>query len=51
MILFAFFTPYILDFLEVSYSNKGYAPDWEMSLLILDNYKTMWTEILPCINQ
>lgn len=50
MILFAFLTPCILDFLEISYSNEGYTPDWGLSLLFLENYKMMWTETLPNVS-
>ncbi len=50
MILFAFLTPYILDFLAIPYSNQGYTPNWGMSLLFLENYNMMWTEALPNVS-
>lgn len=50
MILFAFLTPYILDFLAIPYSNQGYTPNWGMSLLFLENYNMMWTGALPNVS-
>lgn len=50
MILFAFLTPYILDFLQLSYSNEGYEPNWWMSLLFLENYMIMITNTLPNVS-
>ncbi|PWE01333.1 acyltransferase family protein [Marinilabilia rubra] len=50
MILFAFLTPHILDFLNLPDSNQGYEPDWLVSVLFLENYKIMLTESLPGIS-
>jgi peptidoglycan/LPS O-acetylase OafA/YrhL len=50
MILFAFLTPYILDFFHISYSNEGYKPNWLMSTLFLENYKMIITDSFPNIS-
>lgn len=47
MILFAFLTPFILNFLHLSYSNEGYKPNWLLSSLFLENYKMMITGSFP----
>lgn len=47
MILFAFLTPYILDFLNISGSSEGYKPNWLMSMLFLENYKMILTGSFP----
>ena len=41
MILFAFATPYLLNYLNLNYSDSGYTPNWTFSLLFLENYKMM----------
>ncbi|WP_313581682.1 acyltransferase [Chishuiella sp.] len=41
MILFAFLTPYILNFLSLDSSNDGYEPNWFYPLLFLENYQMM----------
>jgi peptidoglycan/LPS O-acetylase OafA/YrhL len=50
MILFAFLTPYILNFLNINSSDTGYEPNWIMSLLFLENYKMMATGMLPNVS-
>lgn len=40
-VLFAFLSPYILKFLNLSSSSEGYDPNWLMSVLFLENYKVM----------
>lgn len=47
MILFAFFTPYILEILNLPYSNEGYTPNWLISCLFLENYNMMYTGSFP----
>lgn len=47
MILFAFLTPYILDNMNLSYSNEGYTPNWLISCLFLENYNMMFTGDFP----
>ena len=47
MIAFAFFTPIILSFLNLQYSDTGYKPDWFMSLTFLENYKMIFTHNQP----
>lgn len=42
-ILFAFITPYILNFLHFPYSNDGYEPNWFLTLTFLENYMVMYT--------
>ena len=41
MLLFAFCTPFILDLLHLPSSSEGYEPNWLMSVLFLENYKSM----------
>jgi len=41
MLLFAFCTPYILEFLQLSSSPDGYEPDWLLYSLFLGNYQSM----------
>ncbi len=50
MILFAFLTPYLLDFAGISYSSKGYEPNWLMSCLFLENYMMMSTGTFPNVS-
>ncbi len=50
MVLFAFLTPYILDFLHFSSSEKGYNPNWLVSMSFLENYKMMLTNDFPNIS-
>jgi len=41
MLLFAFCTPFILNLLHLPSSSEGYEPNWLMSVLFLENYKSM----------
>lgn len=41
MLLFAFCTPFILNALHLPSSSEGYEPNWLMSVLFLENYKSM----------
>ncbi|MBQ1652382.1 MAG: acyltransferase [Bacteroidales bacterium] len=41
MLLFAFCTPFILNMLHLPSSSEGYEPNWLMSVLFLENYKSM----------
>lgn len=50
MILFAFLTPYILEFFHFSSSEKGYNPNWLVSMSFLENYKMMFTNDFPNIS-
>jgi len=50
MILFAFLTPYLLDFVGVAYSSKGYEPNWLMSCLFLENYMMISTGTFPNVS-
>jgi len=50
MILFAFLTPYLLDFVGIVYSAKGYEPKWLMSCLFLENYMMMSTGTFPNVS-
>ncbi|WP_146943027.1 acyltransferase family protein [Chryseobacterium hagamense] len=50
MVLFAMVTPWILDFLNLSYSDKGYRPDWFLTLTFLENYKGMFEHQLPNVS-
>lgn len=50
MLFFAYLTPYILDFFNLSYSNEGYKPNWLMSMLFLENYKMMITNSFPNVS-
>jgi peptidoglycan/LPS O-acetylase OafA/YrhL len=50
MILFAFLTPYLLNFLHISYSDEGYKPNWLMSMLFLENYQMMITHSFPNVS-
>ena len=50
MLLFAYLTPYILDFLQLPYSSDGYTPNWLFSALFLENYMMMFTESTPNVS-
>ncbi|AGC77888.1 peptidoglycan/LPS O-acetylase OafA/YrhL [Nonlabens dokdonensis] len=50
MILFAFLTPYILEFFQLPFSNEGYEPNWLMSLFFLENYQMMMTNSFPNVS-
>ena len=50
MILFAFCTPYILNYLQIGDSGEGYEPNWLMSLAFLENYKMMSTHRFPNVS-
>lgn len=43
MVLFAFFTPYLLNLLNFPYSNDGYEPNWLLTFTFLENYMVMYT--------
>lgn len=47
MVGFAYCTPYILRLAGISASGEGYAPDWRMSALFMENYKIILEEQLP----
>ncbi len=42
ILLFAFLSTYIIDFLKLSSSNVGYDPNWILSCLFLENYQIMY---------
>jgi peptidoglycan/LPS O-acetylase OafA/YrhL len=50
MIIFAYLTPYILNFLHLSSSSDGYAPNWFISSFFLENYKMMFTQSFPNVS-
>lgn len=50
MILFAFATPHILNYLQLPSSSEGYQPDWLLSCLFLENYKMMFTDGFPNVS-
>lgn len=50
MVLFALATPYILSFLNLSYSNEGYEPNWLMSVTFLENYKMIFSGDHPNVS-
>lgn len=50
MVGFAFATPFILDLLNLSYSNEGYEPSAFYSLLFLENYKMMLEGTMPNVS-
>lgn len=50
MVLFAFLTPYILEFAGLPSSTEGYQPNWLMSLTFLENYKMMATGSHPNVS-
>lgn len=43
MVLFAFCTPYILNFFHLPFSNEGYEPNWFLTVTFLENYMMMYT--------
>lgn len=49
-ILFAFLTPFILEFLKLSSSSEGYKPDWLLSVFFLENYKMMFSGSFPNVS-
>ncbi|MCW3162720.1 acyltransferase family protein [Chryseobacterium oryctis] len=50
MVLFAFFTPYLLDRLHIPYSNEGYEPNWFFTFTFLENYMVMFTGEHPNVS-
>lgn len=50
MLLFAFCTPYVLDFFQIASSNVGYEPNWLMSIAFLENYRIMYTHQFPNVS-
>ena len=50
LLLFAFLTPFILNFMNISYSNEGDQPNWLMSVLFLENYKMMIEGAFPNVS-
>lgn len=50
MVLFAMCTPFILNFLNLPYSNEGYEPNWFLTLTFLENYRGMFTHQLPNVS-
>jgi peptidoglycan/LPS O-acetylase OafA/YrhL len=50
MLLFAFATPYILNFLNLSSSSQGYEPNWLVSICFLENYKMMFSHSFPNVS-
>lgn len=50
MILFAFCTPTILNFLNLSSSDEGYSPNWLYPLLFLENYEMMFKHSFPNVS-
>ena len=47
MILFAFISPFILQYLNLPHSNEGYAPNWFASIFFGENYKMMIEGTFP----
>ncbi|WP_415325507.1 acyltransferase family protein [Chryseobacterium sp. MMS23-Vi53] len=43
MVLFAFFTPYLIQFFHLPSSNDGYEPNWVLTFTFLENYMVMYT--------
>ncbi len=50
LILFAWATPYLLDFLNLSYSSEGYNPNWFSSILFSENYQMMLHNSFPNVS-
>lgn len=50
MVLFAMFTPFVLDFFHISYSDEGYEPNWFLTFTFLENYMQMWTGEFPNVS-
>ncbi|WDF47823.1 acyltransferase [Chryseobacterium sp. KACC 21268] len=50
MVLFAFCTPYILNLLNIGYSNEGYQPNWFFTLTFLENYVMMYKNEFPNVS-
>lgn len=50
MVLFAFCSPFILDFFHLSYSSEGYEPKWFFTLTFLENYMMMYTGSFPNVS-
>lgn len=47
MVLFAFCSPFILNFLHLPFSNDGYQPNWFFTITFLENYIMMFTNSYP----
>jgi peptidoglycan/LPS O-acetylase OafA/YrhL len=50
MVAVAFATPYIISVIHISSSNKGYTPNWLMTLTFLENYKMIITNNQPNVS-
>lgn len=50
MVLFAYLTPFILNFLNLPSSGEGYEPNWLASVCFLENYKTILEHQLPNVS-
>lgn len=50
MVIFAFCTPYIINFFHLPFSNKGYEPNWFLTITFLENYKMMSTGMLANVS-
>ncbi|MCJ8155613.1 acyltransferase [Chryseobacterium sp. SSA4.19] len=50
MVLFAFFTPYLLNLFHLPSSNDGYEPNWFLTFTFLENYKVMYTGSHPNVS-
>lgn len=44
MVIFAYLTPHLLQFLSLESSDDGYTPNWWYPLLFLENYQMMITD-------
>jgi len=50
MLAFAFLTPFILNALNISFSNDGYAPNWLVSVFFLENYRMILLDSFPNVS-
>lgn len=50
MVLFAICTPFILDYLNLPHSDKGYQPNWFLTLTFLENYVMIFKNQIPNVS-
>ncbi|KQM46229.1 acyltransferase family protein [Chryseobacterium sp. Leaf201] len=50
MVLFAMCTPFILNYLNLPYSDKGYQPNWFLTFTFLENYMVMFAQQLSNVS-
>ena len=50
MLLFAYLTPFFLDYANLPSSSDGYKPNWWYSVFFLENYQMLFTKDFPNVS-